>query len=126
MKSVLLVGCGGFLGAILRYGVAGLASQLGKVLPIPVGTLTVNVIGCALIGVWAGIAQRTGGLSEPARLVLVVGVLGGFTTYSAFGLEAATLLRERAVGMALAHIGLHLFLGIGAVYAGYMLSVARG
>ena len=123
MKSVLLVGCGGFVGAVLRYWVAGAASQLGKVLPMPIGTLTVNVIGCALMGVFAGIAQRSDGLSEATRLGLGVGLLGGFTTYSAFGMEAVNLLRERAFGMALAHIGLHLFLGLGAVVVGYLLTV---
>ena len=126
MKSVLLVGCGGFVGAVLRYWVAGAANQLGKSLSIPIGTLTVNIIGCALVGLLGGLAERSGGFSDTARMVLVVGLLGGFTTYSAFGVEAVTLLRERTIGMALLHIALHLFLGLGAVYAAYILSAPRG
>lgn len=125
LKAILLVGFGGFAGAVLRYLAAGCANHLGKHMSIPVGTLAVNVVGCALIGVFGGLAQRTDWLTESTRLILVVGLLGGFTTFSAFGLEAVQLLRDREVGAALLYVSLHLILGVGATFLTFWLSASR-
>lgn len=125
MKSVLLVGCGGFAGAVLRYLACHFTQHWSKSLPMPVGTLSVNVLGCALIGVLMGVSQRADWFTESTRLVLVVGLLGGFTTYSAFGFEAVELLRDKGIGWAMLYIGIHIFLGIGATFLAYGLSGGR-
>lgn len=122
MQQLLFVGAGGFLGAIGRHLLAGLAHRLSPWLTMPVGTLAVNVIGCFLIGWLGGLAEGRWTLSPEARLFLFVGLLGGFTTYSSFGWEAAVLARDIAVGRALLHVGLHLGLGLGAVWLGLLLS----
>ena len=90
----------------------------------PYGTLTVNVVGCFLIGVVGGVAAYRGAFDPQLRLFLVVGLLGGFTTFSAFGFEAFVLGRERELAKALATIALHLTLGLAAVWLGYRLATA--
>jgi len=110
MLNVLLVGVGGFLGSIARYGV-GMA--LGGH-----GTLVVNIAGCFVIGLLAG----RGGFSTPARAFLFSGVLGGFTTFSAFGFETFQLLRAGQWPTAALSLATQLVLGVGGVWAGYALA----
>jgi CrcB protein len=93
MRDVLLVGIGGFVGAAARHLVGQSLVLTSTQWRFPVGTLLVNVLGCALIGVFAALAEHLPAMNGPARLLLVTGVLGGFTTFSAFGHEALTLLR---------------------------------
>ena len=115
--SFLLVALGGALGSLGRYGVSlGAAALLGAAYPW--GTLAVNLLGSAGIGVLAGL-----GLSGPARLFWITGVLGGFTTFSAFSLEAALLWKE-APWLAALYVTASLLLGFGAFVAGWTL--ARG
>ncbi len=115
--SFLLVALGGALGSMGRYGVSLLAmASVGAAFPW--GTLAVNMLGSGAIGVLAGL-----GLSGGARLFWVTGVLGGFTTFSAFSLEAA-LLWERAAWQGVAYVLASLGLGLGAFALGGWL--ARG
>jgi len=120
--SFVAVGLGGFLGSIGRYGVGLLIAHW---LPRPayfLGTLTVNMAGCLLIGLAAGLLHgRSDGFSEHLRLLVVVGVLGGFTTYSSFGLESFVLLREGRLGGAILYVGTTLVIGLGAVALGFSL-----
>ena len=118
MKQVLWGGAGGFLGAILRYGVTAWLphERLGM------GTLAVNVMGCLAIGLIAGWTDGRGNLDPQTRALLVIGVLGSFTTFSAFGNEVTDALREGRALMAGAVVAAHLFLGIGAVIAGRFLA----
>lgn len=114
-----LVGLGGAAGAILRYT---LAVGLMRVLPqqvIPYGTLAANVIGCFAIGSLMGWAGSKGTLSNELRLLLVVGLLGGFTTFSSFGLEVHMLAKASQFGRALLHVGLNLSLALAAVWVGF-------
>ena len=90
MRNLLLVGAGGFLGAIARYAVTLLLSPAGSTSRLPLGTLVVNVSGCLAIGLLAGLGERTGFLTADARLFLLTGLLGGYTTYSAFALESSS------------------------------------
>ena len=92
MTGVLLVGSGGFLGSVLRYWLSGLAQGFSPRGEFPFGTLVVNVIGSLVIGTLAALAE-TRGLGDGARLFLVVGVLGGFTTFSAFANETVQVFR---------------------------------
>lgn len=123
--KVLLVGAGGFIGAICRYLAATAVNSTLKAAWIPYGTLAVNVLGCFLIGLLEGIAQDRGILSPETRLLVVVGILGGFTTFSTFGLESYNLLRANQPAAAIGYIALHLVAGLGAVYLG-MLAARLG
>lgn len=124
MIRLLLVASGGALGAVARYGVGRLAARLHPTAEWPWGTLTANVIGGLLMGLLAGwLASREGPQAEALRLFAAVGVLGGFTTFSAFSLETALLLERRQFALAGAYVGLSVLLAIAALFVG--LIVAR-
>lgn len=118
MRNLLLVGTGGFFGSVTRYYLTGWATQLSGASRFPVGTLVVNVSGCLLIGLLAGLAEHANLLSAPTRLFLLTGFLGGFTTYSAFAYETYFLGREHMALAALGSVALQLLLGLGAVMLG--------
>jgi len=115
--KVLLVGAGGFLGAIARYGLGGLVQDRAGA-TFPLGTLVVNVVGCFVIGLVSELAETRGFLTPESRAFLVIGVLGGFTTFSAFGNETLNLLRERDLALAGANVLLNVVLALGAVWLG--------
>lgn len=122
MRAVLLVGAGGFLGSVLRYWMAAWAFRaLGKPW-FPVGTLAVNVLGCFFIGLLGGIAEQRRLFVQELRLFLFIGVLGGFTTFSAFALETTSLLRDSRVIGACLNVVLQILLGLLAVRLGMALS----
>ena len=115
----LLVFVGGGLGAVLRYGVARVAVLGGW--SAPLATLTVNVVGCLAMGLLAGwIARSVAG--EPWRLFLMTGLLGGFTTFSAFGLDALTLWQRGAAVQAAAYVAASVLVSLGAVALGFMFA----
>jgi len=87
----------------------------------PFGTWLVNVSGCFLIGLWAGLATRYAWLNGDLRLLLVTGVLGGFTTFSAFGLESLQLLRRGEMTLAWLYVGGSVLLGLVMVATGWWL-----
>lgn len=120
LLGALWVGAGGFFGAAARHLVVTWVSRR-ELQYFPFGTLTVNLIGCLLIGVLAGLGDARGLLSTHGRLFFVVGVLGGFTTYSTFALDALTLGYEGELERSLIYVGLHLVAGIGAAWLGYRL-----
>ncbi|HPC96122.1 MAG TPA: fluoride efflux transporter CrcB [Sedimentisphaerales bacterium] len=126
MQNLIFVGLGGFIGSVLRYLVSGWLQRLSDAALFPYGTLGVNVLGCLLIGLLGGWADNTELFSPAVRLFLLLGVLGGFTTYSTFGYETVALLRDRQMLAATAYVGLHLLLGFGAVTLGYGLSNLKG
>jgi CrcB protein len=126
MRNLIFVGLGGFLGSVLRYLVSGWIQRLSDTASFPYGTLSVNVLGCLLIGLLGGWADNTELFSPAVRLFLLLGLLGGFTTYSTFGYETVALLRDRQTMAAMSYVGLHLLLGFGAVVAGYGLSNLKG
>ena len=109
------------MGATLRYLLGGWA-QLHSSPVFPTGTLTVNVLGCLGIGFLLTLGVSTRPLSEPMRLVLVTGVLGGFTTFSAFGYETHQLLRDGNVAGACLSVALNLGLGLAAVGLGALIA----
>ncbi|MGY1530561.1 fluoride efflux transporter CrcB [Luteimonas sp. A649] len=121
MQSILLVGLGGFLGSIARYKLGGLILHMTTQDRFPLGTFTVNVLGCLVVGVLAGAAERYDMFGSDARLFLFTGLLGGFTTFSAFGLETVHLLRRGDLGAAGMYAGGSVVLGIAAVWLGLKL-----
>lgn len=104
--NALAVAGGAAIGALLRWW---LGLGLNAIWPmLPLGTLLANWIGGYAIGVLAALVSLNAGISEPMRLFLITGLLGGLTTFSTFSLEAVTLLQRQLFGPALLHIGLHL------------------
>ena len=116
------VGTGGFLGSLLRYWVSGAVYVLIPAPRLPWGTLAVNVLGCFAIGLLGGLAETRGVLTATGRLFLLIGVLGGFTTFSTFGYETLALLREQAVARAAANIALQVALSLTAAWGGLATS----
>ena len=103
MKNVLLIGLAGGLGTIARYLVALGAGRLFAGTSFPIGTFTVNVIGCFLIAAIAQLAMNPSYGSPTARLVLTTGFMGGLTTYSSFDYETTLFVQQRAWGMGLCY-----------------------
>lgn len=118
MIKILIIGSGGFIGAILRYLVSGYAQNISGSYSFPVGTLAVNIIGCFIIGAISKMTEDFGLLSVETRMFLTIGLLGAFTTFSTFGYETLNLLRDNEWLYAMISVGLHLFIGIGAVWVG--------
>ncbi|MFZ4724707.1 MAG: fluoride efflux transporter CrcB [Paludibacter sp.] len=119
MRQLLLVGLGGFIGSIARFAVSKLNVYM-HFLAIPLGTLTVNVVGSFIIGIIVGISQKSEIISADVRLFLMVGICGGFTTFSSFSVENLMLIQNGQVFSALIYTFLSLFLGLAAVYLGYL------
>jgi CrcB protein len=118
MHTLLYVGLGGALGAMARYLVG---AQAGRAFGAgwPYGTFVVNVLGGLLMGLLAGVlAQRGGADQERWRLLLGVGVLGGFTTFSAFSMDLALMLEKRAIGAAALYATASVALSTLALFAG--------
>ena len=122
MRALLLVGLGGALGSMARYAVA---TQMlhGASTRFPFGTLLVNVLGCLAAGLLAGLSERHGWLTADARVFVFAGLLGGFTTFSAFGLEALVLMRRGETGMAFAYVVGSVVLGLGAAWVGMRVAL---
>ncbi len=121
LKNILIIGSGGFVGSVARY----LVSQLNLTVSfhsIPVGTLLVNIIGSFAIGFLTGIAEKSMILTPEWRLFLMVGLCGGFTTFSAFANENLMLMHSGQFLSVLLYTGLSIFLGFLAVYLGYVLT----
>ena len=118
LRELLIVGAGGAAGAVARPAMAGALMAASGHPRFPVGTLAVNLLGCALIGVFAAFAEALPGLNGPARLLLVTGVLGGYTTFSAFGLETMLLLRRGDAALAAGYVAASVLLGLAAVWLG--------
>jgi CrcB protein len=126
MKGVILVALGGAIGSVARYKLSGFVLHHTIDWRFPAGTFAVNVIGCLVAGVLAGLAEKYDFMSPEARLLLFTGVLGGFTTFSAFGLETMFLLRRGEVLMAGANIFLSVSLGLLALWFGMTLAPLKG
>lgn len=122
MLLVLLVGVGGFIGAVMRYLVTNWVQDSLHILSLPHGTLTVNIVGCLLIGLLAGLSESRNLLGPETRALILIGVLGGFTTFSTFSYETVQLLRDGQSLAAFSNIGLQVCLGLVAVWIGYSVS----
>lgn len=117
----ILVAIGGGAGAVARYGVGVMAGRASGGLPL--GTLTVNVVGGLMMGVLAGwLAHRGGADQERWRALIGVGVLGGFTTFSAFSLETALMIEKRQWELAAGYVLASVLLSVAALFVGLYLA----
>ncbi|MDQ2859614.1 MAG: fluoride efflux transporter CrcB [Pseudomonadota bacterium] len=121
MERIILVALGGAAGSVARY-LTGVAVPRLIGLRAPwASTFIVNVVGGLAMGFLIGwLAQRGGAGQERARLFLAIGVLGGFTTFSSFSLDAALMIQRRDYGLAGAYVAGSVLLSIGALFAGLM------
>lgn len=118
MKAIMLVALGGALGSVARFKISTWLLHAAAGWKFPVGTFTVNVLGCLAAGVLAGLAEKHDLLSPDARVLLFTGLLGGFTTFSAFGLETVYLIRRGDLLIAVANIALSVTAGLIALGIG--------
>jgi fluoride exporter len=121
MVKVLLVALGGGLGSVLRYLVSQWVQRLGSE-TFPLGTLSVNVIGCLCIGVLAAVFASPHAPREVYKFALAIGVLGGFTTFSTFGMETFVMANESQFGRAGLNLLLTNSLCLLAVWVGYRVA----
>lgn len=119
MLKLACIAVGGALGALARYGLGLWVARRTAESAIPLGTLAVNVLGCLAIGAVMGLVVGRDALAPTARLFVLVGVLGSFTTFSTFGYETFDLLRHGQVGGALAYAGANAGLGLVGVWLGF-------
>lgn len=119
MLNCLVVGIGGFIGAVCRYLIGLLPVETDS--GFPVKTLLINIVGSFLIGLISALAVKNKNISEQIVLLLKVGICGGFTTFSTFAYESADLLKNGHTAVALAYVCTSIILGVLAVFAAQML-----
>ena len=119
MREALLVGIGGFVGAVSRYKLGGLILHSTANHRFPFATFAVNIIGSLVIGIFAGLAQKHHLFTPQLRLLLITGLLGGFTTFSSFSLDSLYLLKRGEIFVTAAYIGLTILFGLIFVAVGY-------
>ena len=126
IKNLLIVGFGGFLGAIARYKLGGLILHHSGSIKFPLGTFAINITGCLVIGLIGGLIEKHHIFGGEMRLVIFTGFLGGFTTFSAFGYETVYLARRGEEIMAIINIGATIIVGISAVWLGIKVGSIGG
>jgi CrcB protein len=120
MLRTLLIGIAGLAGTLLRYWLSGfVARRYGET--FPVGTMVVNVLGCFMAGAIFNLTEERFLVNPTLRTVILIGLLGGFTTFSSYGLQTFTLLRDGEFGLATLNIVVSNTLGLFMVWAGYGL-----
>lgn len=121
LRHLLLAGLGGFIGSAGRYLVGGWVHQLLPNATFPFGTLAVNSVGCFCIGLLGGLADVRQLFGPEARVFLLIGVLGGFTTFSSFAYETLALTRDAEFLRAFANIAAQVVLGLATAWLGFFL-----
>ena len=117
MKMVLAIGLGGAIGAISRHFMAHRVALIAGH-GFPWGTLAVNILGSFAMGLLVTLLAQRYAPSQEVRGFLVVGLLGGFTTFSAFSMEAALLIERNTLGLAALYVGASVMLAISGLFAG--------
>lgn len=121
MGKLILIGLAGFIGTLTRYWMSGVvARRYGETFPL--GTLVVNLVGCFLVGLLFYLLQERFLVNQTVRTVVLIGFLGGFTTFSSFGLQTFTLLQDGEFGLALLNLSIANIFGLFLVWAGYTLA----
>src|SRR3990167_9668610 len=118
MKQIFWVSMGGCLGVLVRYKLGGLILHHTADWKFPLSTFVVNVSGCLVAGILAGLVEKHHLFSSDLRLFLFTGLLGGFTTFSAFGLETLYLLQRQEIWAAIVNVSLSVVFGLLALWLG--------
>jgi CrcB protein len=126
MNGLILVGVGGAVGSIARYKLSGYVLHHTIDWRFPAGTFVVNVVGCLIAGALAALAEKHDFMSPETRLLVFTGVLGGFTTFSAFGLETVFLMRRGELVIAGANVFLSVAAGLLALWIGLGVASLKG
>lgn len=121
MKQIMLVGLGGFIGSIGRYMISKWNTN-ECFIALPIGTLAVNILGSFIIGFLAGVPIKSEWMTADMRLLLMVGICGGFTTFSSFTNENMSLIQNGQYILAFAYTLMSIALGLAAVFIGHYLS----
>jgi CrcB protein len=121
LKQLILVAIGGAVGSVARYKLGGVALHHTPTWNFPLSTFSVNIIGCFVIGILAALAEHHDLFSPSVRLLLFTGLLGGFTTFSAFGYESVFLLRRGLFSVATGYVLLSVLGGLATVFGGIKL-----
>jgi CrcB protein len=123
MVKIFLIGLAGLTGTLGRYWLSGVvARRYGETFPL--GTLTVNLVGCFLVGLLFYLMQERYLVNENVRSIILIGLLGGFTTFSSLGLQTFTLIRDHEIALAALNVVASNVLGVFLVWAGYTLARA--
>ena len=117
-----MVGAGGCISSVLRYLVSGWVQDRSGSIAFPFGTVSVNLSGCFAIGLLSWLVETRSLFSPETRAFLLIGLLGGFTTFSTFGNETLSLLRNSRVEMAMLYTAVHVIAGVGMVWAGRLVA----
>jgi len=117
LKNILLIGSGGFVGSVLRYLSQQYLQRFFDT-TFPIGTMTVNILGCFIIGIIYGLSERGNILTPEMRMLLAVGFCGGFTTFSSFAYESLTLLKGGGLFHLSIYLGASVAFGFVATYLG--------
>jgi CrcB protein len=125
MGQIFLVGIGGCLGAIARFKLGAWILHASSGWKFPIGTFSVNVLGCCVAGILTGVLENQQTSTASLRIFLFTGVLGGFTTFSAFGVETIALLRRGDLSIALANVVLTVGVALAALWLGLKFSSIR-
>jgi len=121
VKEILLVGLGGFIGCIGRFKLTGWVLQHTPDWRFPAGTLLVNLIGCFAVGAVSAWALKHNFVGQHTRVFLIPGILGGFTTFSAFGYETFAMLRRGESFLAVSYVLLSVVCGLALVWVGFRI-----
>jgi CrcB protein len=123
MVKLLLIGFAGFIGTLGRYWLSGIvARRYGETFPL--GTLVVNLVGCFLVGLLFYLMQERYLVNQNVRTIILIGLLGGFTTFSSLGLQTFTLLQDNEIALAALNMVASNVMGLFLVWAGYTLAKA--
>lgn len=122
MNQMLLVALGGAIGSVARFKLSGWVLHQTPNWRFPTGTFAVNVIGCLIAGLLAGMAVKQDFFTPEARVFLFTGFLGGFTTFSAFGLETLLLFKRGEPGVAIANVVVSIVVGLLVAWLGYEMT----
>lgn len=126
MNQILLVALGGAIGSVARFKLSGWVLHATPNWRFPASTLAVNAIGCLIAGLLAGLAVKQDFFTPEARVFLFTGLLGGFTTFSAFGLETLLLLKRGETGVAVANVIVSIVAGLLVAWLGYEITARSG
>jgi CrcB protein len=118
LKQIIIVAVGGAVGTLFRYKLGGFILHRTEGWQFPLSTFSINLLGCLIIGIVAALVEHHDLLSASSRLFLFTGLLGGFTTFSAFGYEAIFLVRRNLIGVSFLYVAMSVLCGLAAVWLG--------